>query len=136
MATVEVALNERSYSIHIGSQLFKRLPELCDPFTARRHVVVISDSRVAPLYLETVTAALSASALKVDSLVVDEGEKSKSINQCDQLWQQMIEFPADRKSVVVALGGGVIGDLAGFVAAGFARGIDFIQIPTTLTGPS
>ena len=132
MATVPVELNERSYSIHIGSGLLNKLPELCESFVSGRHVVVISDSRVAELYLEKVVAALRPASLKVDSLVVAEGEASKSITECDRLWQQMIDFPADRKSVVVALGGGVIGDLAGFVAAGFARGIDFIQIPTTL----
>ena len=131
-ATVDVALDERSYAIHIGSQLLDRLQSICSPFVHGRHVVVISDSRVAPLYLSKVESALKPVALKVDSVVVEEGEKTKSITQCDQLWQQMIDFPADRKSVVVALGGGVIGDLAGFVAAGFARGIDFIQIPTTL----
>jgi len=129
---VDVALAERSYSIHIGSGLLAKLDELCRPFVAERHVVIISDSRVAPLYLAKVESALKPSALRVDSIVVDEGEKSKSISQCDQLWQQMIELPSDRKSVVVALGGGVVGDLAGFAAAGFARGIDFIQIPTSL----
>lgn len=129
---VDVALGDRSYSIHIGSGLFEQLESLCRPFVDGRHVVIVSDSKVAPLYLEKVQSKLEPAALKVDALVVEEGEKSKSIAQCDQLWQQMIEFPADRKSVVVALGGGVIGDLAGFVAAGFARGIDFIQMPTTL----
>jgi 3-dehydroquinate synthase len=128
---VDVDLADRSYAIHIGSGLLSKLDALCRTFVADRHVIVISDSRVAPLYLAKVETAF-ASASKVDSLVVDEGEKSKSIAQCDQLWQQMIELRADRKTIVVALGGGVVGDLAGFVASGFARGIDFIQIPTTL----
>ncbi len=129
---VKVSLDDRSYTIHIGSGLYDQLSALCGAFVADRHVVVISDSKVAPLYLDKVKAKLAEFALNVDSLIVEEGEKSKSIAQCDELWQQMISFPADRKSVVVALGGGVIGDLAGFVAAGFARGIDFIQLPTTL----
>ena len=130
--TVDVQLGDRSYEIHIGCELIERLGPLCAPFVADRHVIVISDSRVAPLYLSKVEAALEPVAARINSVVVPEGESSKNLNQCDQLWQQMIEMPSDRKSVVFALGGGVVGDLAGFVAAGFARGIDFIQMPTSL----
>ena len=130
--TVDVQLGDRSYEIHIGSGLIKNLAELCAPFVADRHVVVISDSKVAPLYLTNVESALLSAAARVNSVVVPEGEQSKNLNQCDQLWQLMMEMPSDRKSVVFALGGGVVGDLAGFVAAGFARGVDFIQMPTSL----
>ena len=130
--TVDVQLGDRSYEIHIGSGLIKQLADLCASHVADRHVIIISDSKVAPLYLAKVESALQTVAARVNSIVVPEGEQSKNLSQCDQLWQQMIEFPSDRKSVVFALGGGVIGDLAGFVAAGFARGIDFIQMPTSL----
>ncbi|QEG21335.1 3-dehydroquinate synthase [Mariniblastus fucicola] len=130
--TVDVPLEDRSYKIHIGSGLIEQLGTLCAPFIADRHVVIISDEKVASHYLPKVESALESVTSRGNSLVVDEGETSKSLDTCYQLWQEMIELPADRKSVVVALGGGVIGDLAGFVAAGFARGIDFIQIPTSL----
>ena len=130
--TVDVQLGDRSYEIHIGTGLIKQLADLCASHVADRHVIIISDSKVAPLYLAKVESALQTVAARVNSIVVPEGEQSKNLSQCDQLWQQMIEFPSDRKSVVFALGGGVIGDLAGFVAAGFARGIDFIQMPTSL----
>lgn len=130
--TVDVQLEDRSYEIHIGSGLIKQLADLCAPFVSDRHVVVISDSKVAPLYLTKVESALLSVAARVNSVVVPEGEQTKNLNQCDQLWQLMIEMPSDRKSIVFALGGGVVGDLAGFVAAGFARGVDFIQMPTSL----
>jgi len=131
-ATVEVSLDDRSYEIHIGSGLNQKLETLCQPFLADRHAIIISDTKVASHYLAQVESSLQPIASRVDSIVVPEGERSKNLNQCDQLWQQMIELPSDRKSVVIALGGGVVGDLAGFVAAGFARGIDFIQMPTSL----
>jgi len=130
--TVDVQLGDRSYEIHIGSGLIEQLATLCASFVNDRHVVIISDSKVAPLYLSKVETALNSVAARVNSVVVLEGEQSKNLSQCDQLWQLMIQMPSDRKSVVFALGGGVVGDLAGFVAAGFARGIDFIQMPTSL----
>ncbi len=131
-ATVEVSLEERSYQIHIGSGLLSQLDQLCGTFTADRHVLIISDSKVAPIYLSKAKEAFAPIAARINSIVVPEGESSKNLSQCDQLWQQMIELPSDRQTIVVALGGGVVGDLAGFVAAGFARGVDFIQIPTSL----
>ena len=129
---VDVQLGDRSYEIQIGSGLIDQLGTLCAPFVADRHVVIVSDSKVAPLYLSKIEAGLMSVADRINSVVVPEGEQSKNLNQCDQLWQLMVELPSDRKSVVFALGGGVVGDLAGFVAAGFARGIDFIQMPTSL----
>ena len=131
-AKVDVQLGDRSYEIHIGSGLIEQLASLCAPFIKDRHVVIISDSKVSPLYLDKVESALLPVASRVNSVEVPQGEQTKSLNQCDQLWQLMVNMPSDRKSVVFALGGGVVGDLAGFVAAGFARGIDFIQMPTSL----
>ena len=129
---VEVQLDDRSYQIHVGKGIFSQVDSVCNDFISGRHVIIISDSKVAPIYLPQIESTLKPIASRVNAIVVPEGEQTKSIAQCDLLWQQLIELPSDRKSVVVALGGGVIGDLAGFVAAGFARGIDFIQIPTSL----
>jgi 3-dehydroquinate synthase len=134
---VNVDLGDRSYTIHIGSGFLSpgsdggAHPGLA-AVAKSEHVILFSDSNVAPIYLESVTEQLRPVASQIDSIVVPAGEASKSIAQCDQLWQKMVEFSADRQSIVVALGGGVVGDLAGFVAASFTRGIRFVQIPTTL----
>ncbi len=129
---VQVALAERSYDIEIAAGL---LPRTAEFLLQRRHVshaVVIVDSHIAQSHGTVVRQSLEAAQIRTDWLVVPAGEQSKTISQADELWQQMIAAQADRKSVVVAVGGGVIGDLAGFVAAGFTRGIGFLQIPTTL----
>ena len=77
-------------------------------------------------------ASLCETGARVDRIAVEPGEATKSVSQADRLWQWLLDVRADRKTVVVAVGGGVIGDLAGFVAATFARGLDFLQVPTTL----
>lgn len=129
---VPVELLDRSYEIKVGSGNLSSsaqwLVELCEP----EHVVVISDSNVAPLYGEEFSAGLRDKNVRTDQLVVPAGETSKSIEHLNQLWEQMLQIRADRSTVVVALGGGVVGDLAGFVAASFGRGVRFFQVPTTL----
>ena len=130
--TVSVGLESNGYDIYIGPNQLERLGDLYKNQIGKRHAIVITDNNVAEHYLSEVLDTLRPVANRVDNLVVEAGEKSKSIQQCDDLWQKMMELKADRSSVVVALGGGVVGDLAGFVAAGFMRGIPFIQIPTSL----
>ena len=130
--TVTVGLESNGYDIHIGPNQLERLGDLYKSQIGQRHAIVITDNNVAEHYLSEVLNALRSVANRVDKIVVEAGEKSKSIQQCDALWQKMMELKADRSSVVVALGGGVVGDLAGFAAAGFMRGIPFIQIPTSL----
>lgn len=98
----------------------------------KSHWIVISDDTVAPLYLDRLLEQLQPRLRRIDTIVVPAGEASKSVPQCAAIWEQMVDFQADRKTSVVALGGGVVGDLAGFVAASFSRGLDFVQIPTTL----
>jgi 3-dehydroquinate synthase len=130
--TIRVALGERSYPIEIGSG---NLPE-ADRFLAAlggaEHVVLMTDAIVEPLYAPAVGDNFAASGAEVDLVVVEAGEPSKSAAVAEAAWQKLLELGADRKSVVVALGGGVVGDLAGFVAATYARGIRLLQIPTTL----
>ncbi|MEM7454767.1 MAG: 3-dehydroquinate synthase [Planctomycetota bacterium] len=125
-----VGLADRAYDICIGSSLLDAcpLPDSIRPV----HAIVITDETVAQLYLDRTVTALEKSFSRIATLKVPAGESSKSVAVCESLWQQMISHGADRNSVVVALGGGVPGDIAGFVAATFARGIRFIQIPTTL----
>lgn len=129
---VAVNLASRSYTIDIKPGLLNQLSNALAGFVSDDHVILVTDDNVAELYLETVVSQISEIAQRVDVIRVSPGEESKSISVCDELWQQMVNFKTDRQSVVVALGGGVVGDLAGFLAASFARGIRFIQIPTTL----
>lgn len=129
---VAVNLASRSYAIEIKPGLMSRLAERLGRFVSDEHVILVTDNNVAELYLESVVSQVSEIAQRVDVICVNSGEESKSISVCNELWQKMVDFNTDRQSVVVALGGGVVGDLAGFLAASFARGIRFIQIPTTL----
>lgn len=132
VSKVLVNLSVRSYSIDIGAGVFQQAASILTPWLESEHVIVFTDDVVEKLYLDDVVKQIDTIAARTDSVVVPSGEASKSVATCDQLWQSMIELGTDRKSVVVALGGGVVGDLAGFLASTFARGLKFIQIPTTL----
>jgi 3-dehydroquinate synthase len=130
---VQVSLAERSYPIVIGSGLLDAASDLlCDVLPGLSHAVMITDNSVGALYGDRLQAALRCPHGRVDRLEIPPGEKSKSIEQADRLWQEMLRLGADRRSVVVALGGGVVGDVAGFVAATFARGVALVQVPTSL----
>lgn len=130
--TVPVNLAERSYAIHIGPQLTPRVPEwLRDCLPKCRHAVVIFDQHV-PAIATPLVDALKAADFRITPIEVPSGETSKSLAVLEKLWQRMLAEQTDRGSVVVAVGGGVIGDLAGFAAASFARGLPLVQIPTTL----
>src|SRR3954471_8197160 len=132
METVHVNLGPRSYDIEIGSGNLTDVVRFCDTEQDDAHAVIITDSNVDELYSEPVGDALQEAGAQVDILVAEAGEQSKSPEVAADLWEQLLDQGADRKSVVIALGGGVVGDLAGFVAATFARGLRFVQVPTTL----
>jgi 3-dehydroquinate synthase len=132
MPTVHVNLGPRSYDIEIGSGNLADAARLCDAEQDDAHVAIITDSNVVELYAEPVGAALGELGAEVDTFDVDAGEQSKSADVAIDLWEDLLDAGADRTTVVVALGGGVVGDLAGFVAATFGRGLRFVQIPTTL----
>ena len=129
---VRVDLAERSYDIQIGAGNMDRAgPSLCE--TGRvSHAVVITDENVEQPHGDCVAESLIKADVEVAMVVVEPGEPTKSIESAAGLWEQMLKLGADRKSVVVAVGGGVVGDLAGFVAATYARGVRFFQVPTTL----
>ncbi len=129
---VHVDLGTRSYPIAIGEGNLGELPRLIEQRGKLSHAVVVTDQNVADTHAATVIASLKQSGVRVDRFVVPPGEKTKCVEQADKLWQHMLDCGADRKTVVVAVGGGVIGDLAGFIAATFARGLRFVQVPTTL----
>ena len=130
--TVTVHLRERGYDIRIGSGLLAESGDHIDSWTRPTHVVVITDENVEKPHAVTVAESVAKRGASVDLLVVQSGEESKSIDVAADLWEQMLQLGTDRGSVVVAVGGGVVGDLAGFVAATFARGLRFVQVPTTL----
>lgn len=129
---VRVELGSRSYTIEIGAGRLLEVAGDLENHIRDEHIVLVTDDNVAKRYLVDVKTALGQLASRVDTLEVPHGESSKSVSHCDELWQQMVQLGTDRKSVVVALGGGVVGDLAGFLAATYGRGLKFIQIPTSL----
>ncbi len=133
MPTVHVDLAERSYDVIVEAGSLGRAGELISMAgLAGRHTAVISDATVAALHGETLLASLQAAGIKASLHSVPAGEASKSMQHAENVCREMIRAGHDRKSLVVALGGGVVGDLAGFVAAIFYRGLPFVQIPTTI----
>ena len=129
--TIRVALRERSYDIHVGENLLAQAGALLAPF-ARGAVPVVTDSHVAPLHLDPLLASLSKANVKAVPIVLDPGEGTKSFAGLEKLTAELLRANVDRGGLIVALGGGVIGDLAGFAAGVLKRGVDFAQIPTTL----
>ncbi|MEQ9332934.1 3-dehydroquinate synthase [Thalassobaculum sp.] len=130
--TVQVELAERSYAIRVGAGLIERAgTELADLLSGRK-AVVVADQTVATLHLPTLVRSLEGTASAVHALTVPAGESAKSMAGLADLLDRILAIGIDRRTVVVALGGGVTGDLAGFAAAVALRGLDFVQIPTTL----
>ncbi|WP_263261620.1 3-dehydroquinate synthase [Pseudomonas sp. RIT-PI-S] len=129
MQTLKVELAERSYPIHIGENLLGD-PELLQPYLAGRQVAVVTNETVAPLYLAQLSKALEGRS--VLPVVLPDGEAYKNWETLQRIFDALLGARHDRRTTVVALGGGVVGDMAGFAAACYQRGVDFIQVPTTL----
>jgi 3-dehydroquinate synthase len=129
--SLRVALGERAYPVHVGADILGQA-ELYAPHLRGRQAAIVSNPVVAPLYLERLRGALAACGARVVEILVEDGEQAKRWQTLDAIIGAMLDARCDRRSVVVALGGGVIGDLAGFAAAIYQRGIAFIQVPTTL----
>lgn len=127
--TLSVALGARSYPIHIGAGLLGQ-PRLWQPWLKGRHVLVISDVNVAPHYLALLQAGLAEH--RHEALVLPAGEQEKTLQRFGDALAALAALGASRDATVIALGGGVVGDLAGFAAACWMRGIRFVQVPTTL----
>lgn len=130
-SNTDASLPDRSYAIRVGSGILDLAGEWLAS-SATKRAVIIADSAVMTSHAETVATSLEQSGLAVERVTVPSGEASKSLAEAGRLWNTLAEFSVDRKTVIVAVGGGVVGDLAGFVAAGFARGLPCWQIPTTL----
>jgi 3-dehydroquinate synthase len=129
--TLTVGLVERSYPIHIGRGLLADA-SLFAPHLGSGRAAIVTNEVVAPLYAETVERALTACGVRHFRVVVPDGEAQKRWETLDRVHGELLRAQADRKTVIVALGGGVVGDLAGFAAATYQRGVPFIQVPTTL----
>jgi 3-dehydroquinate synthase len=128
METITVDLGDRSYPVYIGCDVLRDIGRCL----AEKEVCILTDSVVKGLYEDLVRDALESAGGKVHSIVVPNGERSKDISRLLEVYDALLEFGANRKTPLVALGGGVVGDLGGFSAATFMRGIPYIQVPTTL----
>ena len=131
-AEVLVDLGARADSIHIGRGLLGRTGRLVSPLLRRPKTVIVTDETVAALHLPSLVAALEAEGIASSSVVLPPGERTKSFAGLERLVSALLDADVERGDVIVAFGGGVIGDLAGFAAAIVRRGVDFVQIPTTL----
>lgn len=130
--SVRVNLAERSYDIFIGHRLLASTGRLAIELLKRKRCAVVTDSNVGALYARSVLDSLGQSGIEATLITVPAGESSKSMAVVEDVCRQMLRAGLDRKSFLIALGGGVIGDLAGFAASIFLRGIPFIQMPTTI----
>jgi 3-dehydroquinate synthase len=130
--TVHVELGARAYDVRIGPGLLARAGDLIAPFLTRQRVAVLSDETVCGLHLETLRAGLAAGGVAMTSLALPAGEATKGWPQFSRAVEWLLEQRIERSDIVVAFGGGVIGDLGGFAAAVLRRGVRFVQIPTSL----
>lgn len=132
MKTVTVALDKRSYDIKIASGLLDRAGELLLSLPVSKNVVIITNPTVAPLYLDRVRDSLLSAGYRVNDIVLPDGEQYKNLETVSGIYDRLAQMNFERNCPVIALGGGVIGDMSGFAAATFLRGVPYIQIPTTL----
>ena len=132
MKSVQVTLGSRSYPIHVKSGLLKQTASILSDQNHGQKWVIISQYNLMELFGFDLMTELNESGFNCDYITLPIGEASKSLNEFSRVISQMVEFGCDRKTTILALGGGVVGDVSGFVASSFMRGIDYYQIPTTL----
>jgi len=131
MRNITVGLGKRSYPVYIDRGLLAR-PDLLLPALELRKVAIVTNTTVAPLYLGALTAALRDAAVEAVPIIIDDGEDHKNWQTLNSIFDFLLAHRCERKTTIIALGGGVIGDLAGFAAATYQRGVPLIQMPTTL----
>jgi 3-dehydroquinate synthase len=132
MQTLTVNLGERSYPIHVGAGILERAGDLLQQAGLRGKIALVTNPTVAQLYLDPVHDALVHAGFEVTPVLVPDGEEHKNLKSLETIYDRLIAERFERKSCVLALGGGVIGDLAGFAAATYLRGVPYVQVPTTL----
>ena len=128
---LEVDLGDRSYPIYIGTELLGS-GEIIKQHIHGRSALIISNSTVAPLYLDAVQQVLDNAEIRRDEIILKDGEQYKTMASVESIIDLLLTRRHDRRTTLIALGGGVIGDIAGFAASIYQRGVNFIQIPTTL----
>jgi 3-dehydroquinate synthase len=131
METLNVALGERAYPIRIGRGVLDQC-ELILPYLRQKKVAIVSNTTVAPLYLGKLSASLRDAGIDVIEIVLPDGEKYKDWQTLNLIFDTLLERHCERSTTLIALGGGVVGDMTGFAAACYQRGMPFIQVPTTL----
>ena len=131
MRSLTVALDARSYPIHIGAGLLAR-PDLIHAHLKAPLAAIVSNEIVAPLYLADVSRGLREKGVRLTEIVLPDGEAQKNWQTLNRIYDALLDNRCERATTIIALGGGVIGDLAGFAAATYQRGVPFIQLPTTL----
>ena len=129
---IRVSLGNRSYDIAVGENLITNTYHYIKPFLKDSKLIVITDENVADLWLDSLERSFQREEIKIQKIVLPAGEKTKSFNELENLIEKILSIGISRKSTLIALGGGVIGDITGFAASILLRGINFIQIPTTL----
>lgn len=132
MPNVDVSLGSRSYAIRIEGGLLERAGREIRDLLPRPYTVIVTDETVASLHLATLQAGLAAEGIESEAIILPPGEATKSMAQLTHVVDRLLDLKIERDDLIIAFGGGVIGDLAGFAAAVLRRGVDFIQIPTTL----
>src|SRR5262245_34436681 len=128
MQTVTVALGERSYAIHIGPGVLDSVGEILGQLPVTKRALVVTQPAVAAAYGDRVLQRLRSQGFAAEAFEVLDAEEAKTLSWLERLYDRAIELRLDRRSPVVALGGGVVGDLAGFAAATYMRGVPFVQI--------
>lgn len=131
MQTLQVSLGDRTYPIHIGRDLISQA-DLILPHLKRKQVAIVTNTVVAPLYLEKLTKSLRNAGISVIEIILPDGEAYKNSTTLNTIYDALLQNRCERSTTLIALGGGVVGDLTGYAAATYLRGVPFIQIPTTL----
>lgn len=132
MEKINLNFGSRSYDVTIGSELTREIKNFLSGKNYSRNILIVSDTNVFPLYGEKVENIFKEAGFEAAVYVANAGETAKSLGEAQKIYTKAIEEHIDRKSLIVALGGGVVGDLAGFIAATYLRGVPLMQIPTTL----
>ena len=131
MQTLHIQLKNRSYPIYIGEGLLSQI-KLIEPHLKQKHVAIVTNTTVAPLYLDSLLTLLKQHGIKAFPIILPDGESYKNQETLNLIYDALLKEKCERTSTLIALGGGVIGDMTGYAAATYLRGIPFIQIPTTL----
>ena len=132
MSKIRIELGERGYDIHVGAGLLDKAGELISGACKGRTAAVVTNKKIGNLYANRLIKSLGKSGISAQVITIPSGERSKTLSTVARIYEKLLDMKLDRGGMVIGLGGGVIGDIAGFAAATYLRGVDFVQIPTSL----